>query len=126
MGKAATEGLEAELFDGRRWSEADARRVIAACEASEESLAEFATRHGIDSQRLYWWRRRLGRASFGVVARTSTPRFVPVTVREHATATETAAMVVAVDGVRIEVRQVDSATAYWVSMVVASLGQERS
>jgi transposase-like protein len=96
------DGLGPELFDGRRWSEGEARRVIAACEVSGESVAEFASPHGIDSQRLYWWRRRLG-GSVCELSPTTTAKFVPVTIREGSAATSVAAVVVTIDGVHIDV-----------------------
>ena len=114
-----------ELFDGRRWSEDEARRVIAAYAASGESVSGFATRHGIDSQRLYWWRRRLGDGVCEPRGK-ATVSLVPVTVREQPAACDGVAMVVSAEGVRIEVREVDATTASWVSMVVASLGPGRS
>lgn len=43
---------------GRRWTEADARIVLAALDASGLSVAAFANREGLDVQRLYFWRRR--------------------------------------------------------------------
>lgn len=44
----------------QHWSEEDARRVLALREASGESEASFARRHGLRATRLAWWRRRLG------------------------------------------------------------------
>ena len=44
---------------GRRWTAEVAERVVAAHEASGESLASFAGRHWLPVQRLHWWRRRL-------------------------------------------------------------------
>lgn len=41
------------------WTEDEARAVFAAWRARDESLAAFARRHGVDVQRLYWWKRRL-------------------------------------------------------------------
>lgn len=46
----------------RRWSEADARQVLAALDESGMSTAAFAMEKGLDPQRLYWWRRRLANA----------------------------------------------------------------
>lgn len=42
------------------WSAADARAVLVEQVASGLSLSEFARREGIDSARLYKWRRQLG------------------------------------------------------------------
>ena len=43
----------------RRWSIADARAVLTEQTASGLSMGAFAEREGIDSWRLYRWRRRL-------------------------------------------------------------------
>jgi len=45
---------------GRRyWREAEERVVVEAWRASGESLAGFARRHGVGSQRIAWWARRI-------------------------------------------------------------------
>ncbi len=46
----------------RRWSEADAVRVLADQEDSGLSLPEFARRHGVHPERLRRWRSRLRRS----------------------------------------------------------------
>jgi transposase-like protein len=50
--------LPASYSISRRWTEDDARIVLAAQDASGLSVAAFAAREGIDPQRLYFWRRR--------------------------------------------------------------------
>ena len=49
-------------FHRRRWTAQDARSALAALERSGKAVAVFAAEHGIDPQRLYAWRRRLGGA----------------------------------------------------------------
>jgi transposase-like protein len=49
-------------FNRRRWTEQDARHALTALERSGKAVAVFAAEHGIDPQRLYAWRRRLGGA----------------------------------------------------------------
>ena len=44
----------------RRWSDADARVVLAALDASGLSPRAFAMREGMKPQRLYYWRDRQG------------------------------------------------------------------
>ena len=44
----------------RRWTPADARSAVAALEASGLSPLAFARREGLEVERLYRWRRRLG------------------------------------------------------------------
>jgi transposase-like protein len=47
-------------FTRPRWSEADAREVLAALERSGKPVSVFAAEHGLAAQRVYLWRRRLG------------------------------------------------------------------
>ena len=62
----------------RRWSDVDARAVLAALDASDLSVHAFAIREGIDPQRLYFWRRRLEE----IKSPATPPAFVEV--RRHA------------------------------------------
>ncbi|HZT93474.1 MAG TPA: hypothetical protein VE985_03235 [Gaiellaceae bacterium] len=48
------------LFKLARWSEEDARQVLDALERSGQPVSAFAAEHGLDPQRVYLWRRRLG------------------------------------------------------------------
>jgi transposase-like protein len=48
-------------FGRPRWSEDDAREVLAALDRSGQSVSVFASEHGLDAQRIYVWRRRLGK-----------------------------------------------------------------
>jgi transposase-like protein len=48
------------LFKLPRWNEEDAREVLRALERSGQPVSVFASEHGLDPQRLYLWRRRLG------------------------------------------------------------------
>ena len=48
------------ILRARRWTTAQAAAVLEKAEASGLSLGEFAARHGVEPQRLYRWRRRLG------------------------------------------------------------------
>ena len=45
-----------------RWTEQDAREVLATLARSGKSVAVFAAAQGLDPQRIYSWRRRLGGA----------------------------------------------------------------
>jgi transposase-like protein len=49
-------------FHRLRWTEEDARNALKALEESGKPVSVFAAEHGIDPQRLYSWRRRLGGA----------------------------------------------------------------
>lgn len=65
-----------------RWTEAEARAVLDALATSGLSTADFASREGLDVQRLYWWRRRLAKVSDGM----SAPAFVELTPSSASTA----------------------------------------
>jgi transposase-like protein len=108
MGRTTAERRAAGLGASRKWTEEDAREVLAAQEASGESVNAFGRRLGIVPQRLLWWRSRLRRA---------TPSFVPVEV----TGTSPAVVVVAEDGTRVEVSTADAASAEWVATMLRSL-----
>ena len=60
-------------FARPRWSAADARQVLTALERSGKSVPQFAAEHGLDPQRVYLWRRRLG-------GRTERPKFTELMV----------------------------------------------
>ena len=45
-----------------RWTEHQAREVLDTLVQSGQSVSAFASDHGLDPQRIYAWRRRLGRA----------------------------------------------------------------
>jgi hypothetical protein len=110
---------------GARWSADDAQRILDEWATSGESLHAFAQRRGVVPQRLWWWQKRLG-GKPGVrvtaaAAIATPPAFLPVTVRpvesEPAKATvETA------NGLRIELRVLDSASAAWIASLVKALG----
>jgi len=68
----------------RYWREEEARAVLARLEASGESIASFARRHGIGVQRLRWWRSRLGSSE---EATSLLPALVPVRVVDRTLAT---------------------------------------
>jgi transposase-like protein len=108
MGRTTAERRAAELGASRRWTEEDAREVLAAQESSGESVNAFGRRLGIVPQRLLWWRSRLERV---------TPSFVPVEV----TGTSPAVVVVAGDGTRVEVSTADAVPAEWVATMLRTL-----
>jgi hypothetical protein len=112
MGHGSSERRVAELVeDGRKWTEEEAREVLAAWQASGESGPAFGRRFGIVPQRLWWWRSRLS---------STTSRFVPVEVAR----TEAAIVVTSERGIRIEVAVTDAASAEWVAIVVGRLRTE--
>jgi transposase-like protein len=96
----------------RRWSEAEARQVLATWETSGKSIGAFARTKGVTPQRLYWWRERLGKK----VEERAVPRFVPLVVKAPAVRLESSAALVVTTpaGARVEVREVNATTAAWV------------
>lgn len=64
----------------RRWTDADAQTVLAALDASGLSVSAFASREGLDVQRLYFWRRR-----FETSPKEATPAVAFVEVRHRVT-----------------------------------------
>jgi hypothetical protein len=69
----------------RRWTVSEARTVLAAQEASRLTPAEFATREGLDVQKIHRWRRRLSSAKTAALA---VPGFAEVTPAVGATRAE--------------------------------------
>jgi len=125
-----------ELCGLRKWTEEQARFVLEACRASGEPPTTFARRWGFYSQRMYWWKERFRRTDAeasdpGAMAATSTSTFLPMTVRdEHDVSLETLGAaftavapvtVVVSPDVRIEVTELDAASAAWVAALVKSL-----
>lgn len=126
MAKRAEESRAANRSHGERWTEQDARRVLDAWEKSGEPVAVFARRMGVIPQRLFWWRKRLSRATSG----EPSVAFVPVTVRpatDVTSAARTAPVVLTLgDRVRVDVRDMDATTAAWVAALLFHMGEARS
>jgi hypothetical protein len=102
----------------RRWSEADARVLLADWQRSGLPMAAFARRHGFNAQRLAWWRKRLS-DSLRQASLVPAGAFVPATIidapRPSAGAT---ARVRLPRGVVVELTEV---TAAWVASLAAAL-----
>jgi hypothetical protein len=88
-----------ELAAGRYWSEADGRAALAAFEASGLTRAAFRRETGISTQRLKWWRQRLGATSESI----GRIEFVPVEVAPCATTGDDATMEIVLGKVRVRV-----------------------
>jgi hypothetical protein len=97
-----------------RWSESEARAVMAAWEESGLSGAAYARMKGIGSERLFWWRSRFARE-----ASLTKPVFVPVIAKASPERASAALIVTTSRGSRIEVCEVDAETAAWVVAVLA-------
>ena len=109
-----------------RWTSEVARQELGQWRASGLPLEAYARQRGLVAQRLRWWRGRLGDDTAAQSPRVR-PTFVPVTIRAGATAAADIALVVDLDGVgRLQVREVSSATAAWVGVVLATLREPRA
>lgn len=64
---------------GSRWTAEDAARELRAWAESGETAAEYARKRGLKTQRLLWWKKRLGDA--GREERTT---FIPAIIRPAA------------------------------------------
>ncbi len=110
----------------QHWREDEARRVLALREASGESEAGFARRHGLRARRLGWWRRRLEEwtadDAAGSPEHASAERgdgFVELVKRDRP---GSAAATVHVGGVVVELAAVDHAGAEFVAALSRALG----
>lgn len=108
---------QAKLAADERWTEQDARRALASWAGSGESARAFARRHGMNPQRLAWWRDRL--------AASEATRFVPVVVSEVSTEasppTGSAAVTLRIGELCIAVDDVSKVPASWVAELASGL-----
>lgn len=88
-----------ELAAGRYWSEADGRAALAAFEASGLTRAAFRRETGISTQRLKWWRRRLG----ATAEPAGKIEFVRVEVAPRAATAADAVMEVVIGEIRVRI-----------------------
>ena len=104
------------------WTEAEARRVLAAWKASGLSAAAFARLRGLRARRLHWWKERLTES--GDVARRddATVRFVPAVVRPAVLrATATAITVRVGEMAAMEIVDPKVVPASWVAELMTEL-----
>jgi transposase-like protein len=121
MARRTAEGGFSELQGSRPWSEDEARRVIDAWRESGETVAAFARREGLVAHRVYWWRGRLGGGSLPAAS------LLPVVVRATPGPRTPSAAGISVwtrQGHRIDVTELDDASARWVAMVMKSISEE--
>jgi transposase-like protein len=103
----------------RRWTAAEAERVVEAWRESGQSMSAFARQRGFDVQRLAWWKKRFAewsgdhehaaRFAPAVISTTSGPR---VSVRLD-------------EGILIEVADVLAVPPAWLSELVSGLRGRR-
>ena len=127
--------------NSNRWREHDARHALDAWEKSGESLYSFALRVGISPKRLYWWRQRLAQSS---PPKSPVPAFVPVIVRPPealsnasprtaiaqrpivgASVASSPLSITVSDATRIDIRELDAATALWVATLLNHIDEAR-
>lgn len=116
----------AKIREQGRWTEQLGREVVEVWRASGLSGIAAARSLGVDPQRLYWWRDRLGVSWARDEAREvcePPSQFVPVVVcGEPANHCAEARIVVELGaGLRVHVREANAATAGWVALLAASL-----
>ena len=104
--------------------EADARRVLAAWRRSGLSAAAFAHEHGLNPQRLGWWRKRL--AAWSAATRATTDSLVSLVPAE----VRSSRGLDGVDGTTVVVRlpdevaiEIASASSEWVAALVRALAR---
>jgi transposase-like protein len=108
-----------------RWTADKAREVLARWRTSGESARTYGRKHGIDAQRLFYWRRKLGNGAKRGPKRSerAIARLVPAVVRvEGATGDERAVVVRLPSRVIVEV---DTARVRpeWVGALVGELAR---
>ena len=109
-----------------RWTSEVARQELGQWQASGLPLEAYARQRGLVAQRLRWWRQQLGVDAVAPPPRVR-PTLVPVTVRGGAADAAEVALVLELDDVaRVEVREVSSATAAWVGVLLATLRGPRA
>ena len=112
--------IEVAELARRRWTEAEARRVLRAHAQSGKSVLAFAQDHGLVAERVYRWRRKLGVVDENRPTNQAEEiEFAPVVVtggrgRESA-------VTVRVGEVDIDVVDPTSVAPDWVARVVAEL-----
>jgi len=108
-----------------RWTADEAREVLERWRASGESVRAYGRDHGIDPQRLFYWRRKLGNGAKRGPKRSerAIARLVPAVMRlEGATGEERAVVVRLPSGVIVEVDAV-RVRPEWVGALVGELAR---
>jgi len=113
--KTSTDWIAA-LRGPKQWKADEAGRVLVAWKNSGESMAGFADRHGLNAQRIAWWRKRLASTS------SSALTWVPVTVRAEPSRASAALSLVVAD-LRIDVTDASRVPPLWFAAVVDALSR---
>jgi len=102
---------------GGRWRETQARRVLRWWSDSGLSASGFARAHGLNPQRLRWWRKRLGTRDETVLAPLT---FLPAEV----TGVGAATVVRLPGGVAVELGDVGAVPTSWIAALAAELRRQ--
>ena len=105
------------------WTAETARAVLAAQRQSGECLTLFARQHGLQPQRLFWWRKRLGEEG----AAAERPLLVPVITRPAVPAPQGggSALQVRVGGVQLQFADAAALPPSWLAALVRALDVQR-
>ena len=88
----------------KRWTPEHATQLLDAADRSGLSDRGFAKRRGVDAQRLWWWRKRLGRQK---AAAQSDAKFVELAVRSPAGTVATSRVEILLSNGRVVATPVD-------------------
>ena len=113
----------ARTWIARRWTAAEARRVVAAWRESGQSMSAFARERGFDAQRLRWWRKRFAEWSSGGEERPV--RFAPAVISTAGGLVSPQVSLRLPEGVLIEVAGVGTVPPGWLSELVSMLRGEK-
>jgi len=107
------------------WTADTARAVLTAQRQSGDCLTHFARQHGLQPQRLFWWRKRLDEEDAAV--EKSRPLLVPVITRPAAPAPggENAQLRLRVGEVQLEFTDPAALPPSWLAALVRSLDVQR-
>ena len=114
---------ELARVQARRWTAQVAERVLAAQEASGETVTGFARQQGLSPQRLLWWRSRLGEWREGAGSRDA-PGLVPAVVAmdRPASGDEGPQVKLRMGALTVEVVNASAVPPGWLAALVRELG----
>lgn len=122
-----------EIVRVERWSEREARVVVAAWRGSGMSLSGFAREHGLSAERLGWWSRRLKESKASKRAMQSERvadqvplQLVPAVLVGADVQREAVVVVRLPDGIEIELLDAQRASVVEVARLVAELRRSAS
>jgi transposase-like protein len=119
MGAKQATSVEIDRIRSKRWTESDARMVVAAVEASGLTIGAFAKQHALDHQRLRWWIQRFAAKR----EPAASPSFVPVVVRPERDDGSVALVVRLAPQPSLEIRMPERVSPAWLAAVLRELGE---